>query len=79
MRKRTSNSGSINVNVNVNITVGSGKTAAKSASWRKWLVLILKVVAPVAVAIGLLLTVPNVDPIQCAKLVRTFISTLVVG
>lgn len=79
MRKRTSNPGSINVNVNVNITVGSDKTAAKSAPWCKWLVLVLKVVAPVAVALVLLLTVPNVDPAQCAKLVRTFISTLVVG
>lgn len=75
MRKRAD---SLNLTVNVNITVANGE-AKKSVSWRKPLAVILAVILSVVVAITLLLTVPSVDPTQCAKVVRTFISTLLGG
>lgn len=75
MRKRAD---SLNLTVNINITVANGE-AKKSASWRKPLAVILAVILSVVVAVVLLLTVSNVDPVQCAKIVRTFISTLLSG
>lgn len=75
MRKRAN---SLNLTVNVNITVANGE-AKKSASWRKALAVVLAVIFSVVVAVALLLTVPSVDPVQCAKIVRTFISTLLSG
>ena len=75
MRKRAD---SLNLTVNVNITVANGE-AKKSASWQKPLAVILAVILSVVVAITLLLTVSSVDPVQCAKIVRTFISTLLSG
>lgn len=75
MRKRAD---SLNLTVNVTITVTDGETK-KPASWRKPLAVILAVFLSVVVAVALLLAVPGVDPVQCAKIVRTFISTLLSG
>lgn len=76
MRRRAD---SYNLTVNVNVMIADDGKAKKSITRWKMLAKVLAVILSVVVAVMLLLAVPNVDPDQCAKLVRAFISTLLGG